>query len=215
MAAGRAGAEGSRHAPAYVGARRWTITLAASAATTYALDFVATGAGVLVVASQLLSSLDRDTALLLLLASYLAWGAGLWAILQVNWDLLQRTGASTNLLSKAAHDIAARLTSNRRWRRVATDTGYVTTELAKEAPYYLGAAGAALFTDSISAVDAIVFLAGANVGAAAYEFALARGMRFFVRRVAKGDESGRQSRAVSDLAVSHAESASVQDGDRR
>ena len=52
--------------------------------------------------------------------------------------------------------------------------------LAKEAPYYLGAAGAALFTESISAVDAIVFLAGANVGAAAYEFALARGLRLFL-----------------------------------
>lgn len=185
-----------QHGPAYVGARRWTATLAASAATTYALDLVATSAGLLVVASELLSGLNHGAALLLLLASYLAWGAGLWAILRVNWDLLQRTGASTNLLSKAAHDIAARLTSNRRWRRVATDAGYIATELAKEAPYYLGAAGAALFTDSVSAVDAIVFLAGANVGAAVYEFALARGMRFFLRRV---------TRSAPALPTSHVE----------
>ncbi len=133
------------------------------------------------------TDLEHGEALLFLFASYLAWGAGLWAILRVNWDLLQRTGASTNLLSKAAYDIVARLTASRRWRRVACDIGYVSTELAKEAPYYLGAAGAALFSDSISATDAIVFLGGANLGAAAYEFALARGMRLFVRRVAKSD----------------------------
>ena len=197
-----------RRASAYVGARRWTATLAASAATTYALDFVATSAGVLVVTSGLLSGMDQGMALLLLLASYVAWGAGLWAILRVNWDLIQHTGASTNLLSKAAHDIAARWTSNTRWRRVATDAGYITTEVAKEAPYYLGAAGAALFTDSISAVDAIVFLAGANVGAAAYEFALARGMRFFVRRVTRG---------ASALPITHVERIATPtiDTDRR
>lgn len=179
---------GPRRAPGHPRARGWAVTVAASFATTYALDFVATGAGLLVVASQLLNGLDYGAALLLLLASYVAWGAGLWAMLQVNWDLLERTGASTNLLSKAAHDVAARLSSSRRWRRVATDVGYISTELAKEAPYYLGAAGAALFTDSISAIDALVFLAGANIGAAAYEFALARGMRLFVRRAAKSTD---------------------------
>ncbi len=181
MSPGQVGVRpGSQRIPAYLGTRRWLATLAASVVTTYALDFVATSAGLLLVASHLLEGLDRGEALVLLFASYLAWAGGLWAILKVNWDLLQRTGTSTNLLSKAAHDLVTRRTSSQRWRRAAAHLGYIVTELAKEAPYYLGAAGAALFTESISAVDAIVFLAGANVGAAAYEFALARGLRLFL-----------------------------------
>ena len=48
------------------------------------------------------------------------------------------------------------------------------TELAKEAPYYTGAFGAVLVTDSVSANDALVFLGGANLGAGAYEYGLAR-----------------------------------------
>jgi len=46
-----------------------------------------------------------------------------------------------------------------RARRIAGATGYVATELAKEAPYYAGAFGAALVSDSVSSGDAIVFWA--------------------------------------------------------
>lgn len=188
MLAGQAGARvASRRVPLLFRARGWAATLVASIATTYALDLVATSTGLLTVALGLHDGLGYGAALVVLFVSYLAWGAGLWAILKVNWDLLRRTGTSTNLLSKAAYDIVARLTENPRWRRVAADGGYITTELAKEAPYYLGAAGAALFTDTVSAIDAIVFLAGANVGAAAYEFALARGMRFFLAWITESD----------------------------
>jgi len=203
----------SRPVPVLSSTRRWIATLAASVATTYALDFVATGAGLLVVGSQLLEGIGHVMALLLLVASYLAWGAGLWAILKANWDLIQRTGTSTNLLSKAAHDVAARLTSSVHRRRLATHAGYIATELAKEAPYYLGAAGAALFSDSISATDAIVFLAGANLGAAAYEFALAHGMRFFIRRTSKSAcvNTERQPRAVDPATDSRPRAAAMID----
>jgi hypothetical protein len=57
----------------------------------------------------------------------------------------------------------------------------VATELAKEIPYYAGAFGAALLSDSVSSNDALVFLAGANLGAAAYEYALGRLTRLFLR----------------------------------
>jgi hypothetical protein len=171
-------------------ARPWLVTLAASAITTYALDLFATCAGLLLAASMLLEGISYAMALLLLFASYVAWGAGVWAILKANWDLIQRTGTSTNLLSKAGHDIALRFRWSLRWRRMATHAGYVTTELAKEAPYYLGAAGAAVFSDSIEAIDAIVFLAGANMGAAAYGFVLAHGVRIFVRKKGKAGGPG-------------------------
>ncbi len=69
-----------------------------------------------------------------------------------------------------------------RTRRLAGSAGYVATELAKEAPYYAGAFGAALVSDSVSSGDALVFLAGANLGAAAYEYGLARLTRAFLRR---------------------------------
>jgi hypothetical protein len=56
------------------------------------------------------------------------------------------------------------------------------TEVAKEVPYYAGAFGAAVFTDSVSSSEAIVFLGGANLGAAAYEYGLAGATRGLLRR---------------------------------
>ncbi|MBA4095664.1 MAG: hypothetical protein C0484_02700 [Rhodospirillum sp.] len=170
---------------AFSGARRWVATVAASFITAYALDLVATSLGLLVVASGLLSGIGYVEALLLLLASYVFWGSGLWAVIKANWALLQRTGACTNILAKVGHDLAVRLGWSLRWRKLAAYVGNTATELAKEAPYYIGAGGFALFTDSVSAIDAIVFLAGANTGAAIYGFALARGLGYFLARLAK------------------------------
>ena len=67
-------------------------------------------------------------------------------------------------------------------QRIAAAAGYVATELAEEAPYYAGAFGAAALTDLVSSTDALLFLAGANVGAAAYEYGLARLTRALLRR---------------------------------
>ena len=80
--------------------------LAATAASTYALDAVATTAGVLLVGSQLLSGLDHAPALALLAATYVLWGAMLRANLGANWLLLRQTGTSTNVVSKAAFEVA-------------------------------------------------------------------------------------------------------------
>ena len=66
--------------------------------------------------------------------------------------------------------------------RIAADAGYVCMEFAKELPYYAGAFGAAIFTDSISSNEAIVFLGGANLGAGVYEYGLARLVRAFLQR---------------------------------
>jgi hypothetical protein len=176
---------GLRHISRLVHARAWAATIAASIITTYALDFVATSAGLLVVASGWLAGITHWQALGLLFATYLVWGAGLWAMMLANWELLRHTGTSANILSKVAHDLVARLTASPRWRRIAAHVGFMATELAKEAPYYFGAAGAALFSESISAIDAIIFLVGANMGAAAYGFTLAHGVRLFARRVAE------------------------------
>jgi NNMT/PNMT/TEMT family len=159
----------------------WLITLAATAASTYALDAVATAAGVLLVASQLLSGLDHVLVLVFLAATYVLWGVSLRANLGANWSLLNRTGTSTNALSKAAFDLVRR--RGARAQRIAAATGYVATELAKEAPYYAGAFGAVALTDTVSSTDALIFLAGANLGAGAYEYGLARLTRgLLVRR---------------------------------
>jgi NNMT/PNMT/TEMT family len=159
---------------------RWMITLAATAASTYALDAVATAAGVLLVASGLLSGLAHPVVLAFLAATYVLWGVSLRANLAANWLLLLRTGTSTNVVSKAAFALAARRGS--RAQRIAAGAGYVATELAKEAPYYAGAFGAAVVTDAVSSTDALLFLAGANLGAAAYEYLLARLTHGLLRR---------------------------------
>ena len=158
----------------------WTATIGATVVSTYALDAVATAAGAALVASGLLASLPHAAIIGVLVASYVAWGAGLRINLQANWSLLQSTGASSNALSKAAYDLTRRRSP--RVQRRAAGGGYVVTELVKEAPYYAGAFGAALVTDSIDANDALLFLAGANLGAAAYELGLARLTRAFLGR---------------------------------
>jgi hypothetical protein len=158
----------------------WFITVAATAASTYALDAVATAAGVVLVASELLSGLDHMSAIAFLAATYVLWGLGLRANLRANWLLLRRTGTSTNVLSKAAFELSRR--RGARMQRVAAGTGYVVTELAKEAPYYAGAFGAAVLTDTVSSNEALVFLGGANLGAGMYEYGLASLTRRVLRR---------------------------------
>jgi hypothetical protein len=160
--------------------RRWGITLTATAVSTYALDAVATAAGVLLAASQLLGGLGHGLVLAFLAVTYIAWGAGLRVNLAANARLLEQTGTSTNALSKALFDLTRRRSA--RMRRLAADAGYVATELLKEAPYYAGAFGAVLVTDSVGANEAIVFLGGANLGAAAYEYGLGRLTRAFLHR---------------------------------
>jgi NNMT/PNMT/TEMT family len=150
----------------------WLVTLAATAVSMYALDAVATATGVLLVASGLLSGLDHVLVLVFLASTYVVWGIGLRANVGANWSLLERTGTSTNALSKAAFELARR--RGARAQRIAAATGYVATELAKEAPYYAGAFGAAALTDAVSSTDALLFLAGANLGAAASEYGLAQ-----------------------------------------
>lgn len=157
--------------------RRWAVTFTATAVSTYALDAIATAFGVALVASGLLAGLDHAPVLAALALSYVAWGAGLRVNLRANQALLEHTGTSTNALSKAAYDLVAT-----RFRTFAAAAGYVATEIAKEVPYYAGAFGAAVLTDSVSSNDALIFLAGANVGAAAYEYGLAGLTRAFLRR---------------------------------
>ena len=84
-----------------------------------------------------LGGLQQWQLLVLVAASYVAWGAGLRLSLRANWSLLEQTGASTNVLSKAAHALTRTRTA--RVRRLAASSGYVATELAKEVPYYAGA----------------------------------------------------------------------------
>jgi hypothetical protein len=157
------------------------ITFAATAVSTYALDAVATAGGLLLIWSRSLDGVDSRFLIAFLAASYVLWGAGLRVNLNANWALLEATGTSTNALSKAAYDLVTSRTKRLRARRIAAGIGYVSTELGKELPYYAGAIGAALASDSISSNDAIIFLGGANLGAAVYEFGLGRLTRFFLR----------------------------------
>jgi hypothetical protein len=160
---------------------RWAATIAATALSAYALDGIATAAGVALAASHVLRGLDQALLLMFLGATYVVWGAGLRVNLKANWALLEETGTSTNALSKAAYDLTRLRSGSPGARKLASAIGYVGTELAKEAPYYAGAFGAVLFSSSVSSKDALIFLGGANLGAAVYEYGLARMTRAFLR----------------------------------
>ena len=142
------------------------------------LDLVATAAGILLVASHLLGGATRGVVVTVLLATYVLWALGLRMNLLANWCLLEQTGTSTNALSKLLFDVARRRSSSTRLPRVASAIGYVATEIAKEAPYYASAFGTAMFSGSVDTNDALVFLAGTNIGAAVYEYGVARLTRF-------------------------------------
>lgn len=150
--------------------RAWAITLLATLASTHALDAIATLCGLGVAMLPLVQGTSLGAALAVLLVSYLAWGLGLSVNLRANRMLLAATGTSTSALSKLLYDVAGRRLA-RRWRGLAANLGYVGMEIAKEAPCYIGAVGAALAT------NAMVFLGGANFGAALYEYGLARTVR--------------------------------------
>ena len=60
--------------------------------------------------------------------------------------------------------------------------GYVLSEVAKEAPYYAGAFGTALVSESVNATDALNFLVGTNLGAALDEYGAARLTAAFLAR---------------------------------
>ena len=171
----------TRARPAAKRPAAWAITLAATAVSTYALDAVATVAGIALAASGALAGLGGGLLLAFLALSYVAWAAGMRVNLRANWLLLVETGASTTALSKAAHDLSRRRGASPRAQRAATAAGYVATELVKEVPYYAGAFGAALASDGIGARDALIFLAGTNLGAAAYEYGVGHLTRAFLR----------------------------------
>ena len=172
MAAGTARAVGPTRAAT------WLVTLGATVASTYALDLVATSTGLVAVSSGALDGLGATALVAVLATTYALWFLGLRTNLAANTRLLDATGTSTNVLSKAAYELTRR--RGPRVRRWAASSGYVVTELVKEVPYYAGAFGAALVADPVDATDAITFLAGANLGAAVYEYALGRGTTAFV-----------------------------------
>lgn len=160
--------------------RRWAITIAANVGSIYILDLTATAFGLGLVALLQIYAPDvldmHMTYIICFLAcSYVVWGYSLLQNLKANWRLLEETETSTNVLSKAMHDLTTSYTRNLAIRKFATGAGYAVTELAKEIPYYVAAFGAAAASETITMNASLLFLAGANLGAAIYEYVLALG----------------------------------------
>ena len=165
--------------------KKWSATIVANAVSIYALDTVSTVAGVLLVASGLLAGIGPLSAAMLLGASYVLWAAGLSSSLSANWRLLEATGTSTSLLSKLAYDLfpIERVSI----RRFLTASGYLLFEIVKELPYYLAVFGVVLVSATFSVEEALIFLAGANVGAASYEYGLAWSTRALLQGPQQGE----------------------------
>ena len=161
---------------------RWALTVAATAVSTATLEVIAAATGVTLVASGVFHGIPRLMSLGVLAVSYVAWAVGMRVNVDANWLLLDQTGTSTNALSKLGFELAQLRSTSRRAIRVASTAGYVCTEVAKEAPYYAGAFGTALLSDSVDSTDALVFLAGTNVGAAVYEYGVARLTRAYLHK---------------------------------
>ena len=161
---------------------RWTVTIAATVVSTWALDIFAAAMGLLLVASPMLDEAPRGIVIAFLVGSYLVWAAGLRINLIANWRLLEETGTSTNAPSKLMFELVRHRTSRQSVVRVASAAGYIATEIAKEAPYYAGVFGTVLLSDAVDSTDALIFLGGANIGAAVYELAVARLTSVYLER---------------------------------
>jgi hypothetical protein len=160
----------------------WITTIVAMIFSMYALDAIATIAGLALVASGWLRSMPALALVAFLIATYAFWAIALRSNLRANWALLEQTGTSTNALSKLAYDLMGVTGRGPQKRRWAASAGYVATEVFKEVPYYAGAIGAAVINAELSLADVALFLGGANLGAAAYESGLARVTLLFLRR---------------------------------
>lgn len=123
---------------------------------------------------------------ILLVGSYIMWRGGLSSSLAANWRLLETTGTSTSLLSKLVYDLAGRRTTRTDLRQVLSGAGYLVFELAKESPYYIGAFGLAFTSDAVSGEEALIFLAGANVGVAIHEYELGWSARILLDKAEIG-----------------------------
>lgn len=161
---------------------RWMVSVAATGASTCALDIVATATGAVLAGSHALDGATRAAAVGVLATTYVLWFAALRVNVKANWLLLEHAGVSTNLLSKLMFELARRRSTCQRAPRMASAAGYVATEILKEAPYYAGAFGTALLSDAVDVTHALVFLAGTNLGAASYEYGVARLSLSFLRR---------------------------------
>jgi hypothetical protein len=172
----------------------WITTVAATVVSTCALDAVATLSGAVLAASPVFDGMSHVVVVGFLAATYILWFAALRINLVANWHLLEQTGTSTNLPSKAMFELARCRSSSPHLPRVASAAAYLATEIAKEAPYYAGAFGTALLTDTVDSTDALVFLGGTNIGAAVYEYGLARLSCIFLdRRFGDGGPDPRPS----------------------
>jgi len=175
----------------------WSATVLATGLSAYVLDATATVAGLALVASGLLAGVPHGWLAAVLAASYVGWAFGLRSNVRANAALLAGTGASTNVLSKAAYDLTRRRTGSDRAQRWAAAGGYIGTEIAKEVPYYAGAFGVALVSDPVTSGQALIFLTGTNAGAMLYEYVLAWLTRVFLRRRAGPPVDGPPVQAVS------------------
>jgi hypothetical protein len=198
---------------------RWAITVVATAISAFSLEIIATATGVLLVSSQLLDDASHGAASTIVVATYLLWAAALRTSLTANWRLLEQTGTSTNLPSKLVFDIARRRLRGQRGPRIAASAAYTATEIVKEVPYYAGAFGTAALNDGVDSIDALVFLAGTNVGAAAYELGVARLSNSLLdrrlRRLSQTNDSSEQTMTAGGLVgVGSAEFRAVWSGDR-
>jgi len=105
MAATDAFACAGRRVRAHVTLGRWLVTSVATVASTYALDAVATVAGVLLVASGVLAGLGHAPIVAFLAASYVAWAAGLWLMAyNAKGETVDTAGGSATALLLAQQD---------------------------------------------------------------------------------------------------------------
>ena len=101
--------------------------------------------------------------------------------LKANWTLLERTGTSTNVFSKAAYDLARLRPASVRTQRFASRRRLSGHGACERGALLRRAFGAVFLSDSVSSADALIFLAGTNLGAAAYEYGLGRVTRAFLK----------------------------------
>lgn len=145
-----------------------------------ALTGTAIAGGVIGAAANPLSHVDTKFAVATLAASYLLWGRATYLNAREAWTLLENSEVCTSITAKALYEFSKKHTDNRKIQKAATYTGFVFWTVAEEVPWIMSALVVPELVDELSSTpmanNELSYLAGANVGAAAFNYIQARGV---------------------------------------
>jgi hypothetical protein len=161
-------------------ATEYIATALINAPSYLALSGTAVAGGLLGVAANPLAHVDSKVAALALGASYAIWFKAVHSNAKEAWNLLENSEICTSLAAKTLYEFSKKHTQNEKIQKIATYTGFVFWTAVEEVPWIISAVVVPDIVDEYSPAQTLnnefSYLAGANLGAAAFNLVQAGGV---------------------------------------